>query len=93
MTWITRVACCLLTFASATALSPQRGVNKISNKKSAGVPSSRSAQLASSALEQTEVEKEFAAFIEPAVDLGITAMRLGTCALMVHHGLDKIEVR
>jgi hypothetical protein len=93
MTWITRAACCLLTFASATALSPQRGVNKISNKKSAGVPSSRSAQLASSALEQTEVEKEFAAFIEPAVGLGITAMRLGTCALMVHHGLDKIEVR
>ena len=44
-------------------------------------------------MEQTEVEKEFAAFIEPAVGLGITAMRLGTCALMVHHGLDKIEVR
>merc|ERR1719247_3584656 len=24
-------------------------------------------------------------------NLGITAMRLGTCALMVHHGFDKIQ--
>ena len=29
--------------------------------------------------------------LETAVDVGITAMRLGTCALMVHHGLDKIQ--
>merc|ERR1719258_781581 len=29
-------------------------------------------------------------FVQTAVDVGITAMRLGTCALMVHHGLDKI---
>ena len=28
--------------------------------------------------------------ITAAADVGITAMRLGTCALMVHHGLDKI---
>ena len=26
-----------------------------------------------------------------AVDLSLTAMRVGTCALMVHHGIDKIE--
>jgi len=25
------------------------------------------------------------------IDLGILALRLGTCALMVHHGLDKIQ--
>merc|ERR1712194_72749 len=24
-------------------------------------------------------------------DVGITALRLGTCALMVHHGFDKIQ--
>mgnify|MGYP003315895487 CR=1 FL=1 len=29
--------------------------------------------------------------MQTAVDLGITAMRLGTCALMVHHGFDKIQ--
>ena len=26
-----------------------------------------------------------------AIDLSLTAMRVGTCALMVHHGIDKIE--
>merc|ERR1719487_1835056 len=30
-------------------------------------------------------------FVQTAADLGITAMRLGTCALMVHHGFDKIQ--
>merc|ERR1719182_1274725 len=30
-------------------------------------------------------------FLQTAGDLGITAMRLGTCALMVHHGFDKIQ--
>merc|ERR1719407_19145 len=29
--------------------------------------------------------------VQTAVDLGITVLRLGTCALMVHHGLDKIQ--
>merc|ERR1719161_3074801 len=28
---------------------------------------------------------------ETVKDLGITALRLGTCALMVHHGFDKIQ--
>merc|ERR1711924_399959 len=31
------------------------------------------------------------AFQQEVGELGITAMRLGTCALMVHHGLDKIQ--
>ena len=29
--------------------------------------------------------------VQQTVDVGITAMRLGTCALMVHHGFDKIQ--
>jgi len=29
--------------------------------------------------------------LQTAGDLGITALRLGTCALMVHHGFDKIQ--
>ena len=28
-----------------------------------------------------------------ATDLALTGMRVGTCALMIHHGIDKIEVR
>merc|ERR1711924_205179 len=31
------------------------------------------------------------AFQQEVGELGITTMRLGTCALMVHHGLDKIQ--
>jgi len=31
------------------------------------------------------------AFYQEVGEIGITAMRLGTCALMVHHGLDKIQ--
>merc|ERR1711865_942902 len=30
-------------------------------------------------------------FITTLTDVGITALRLGTCALMVHHGFDKIQ--
>merc|ERR1711871_583687 len=26
-----------------------------------------------------------------AIDLSLTAMRVGTCALMVHHGIDKVQ--
>ena len=28
--------------------------------------------------------------LEPVGDVVVTAMRVGTCALMIHHGLDKI---
>merc|ERR1719484_465799 len=30
-------------------------------------------------------------WLTTAGELGVTALRLGTCALMVHHGLDKIQ--
>jgi uncharacterized membrane protein YphA (DoxX/SURF4 family) len=36
-------------------------------------------------------EPEQPEFITTVSDLGITALRLGTCALMVHHGFDKIQ--
>merc|ERR1719484_231644 len=29
--------------------------------------------------------------LETIGDVGVTAMRLGTCALMVHHGIDKVQ--
>merc|ERR1711892_68532 len=40
-----------------------------------------------SSLENTEQPE----FITTLTDVGITALRLGTCALMVHHGFDKIQ--
>ena len=40
------------------------------------------------------IESEpFGQVAQVATDLTITALRLGMCALMVHHGLDKIQVR
>merc|ERR1712166_982497 len=33
----------------------------------------------------------FEPLFDGAKDVGITALRLGTCALMVHHGFDKIQ--
>merc|ERR1711924_104157 len=39
----------------------------------------------------SDFEEETPAFIQTVSDLGITAMRLGTCALMEHHGFDKIQ--
>merc|ERR1712118_130227 len=39
----------------------------------------------------SDFEEETPALIQTVSDLGITAMRLGTCALMVHHGFDKIQ--
>lgn len=45
---------------------------------------------AQSSLEQ-DFDSDFDEFIAPLVGVGITAMRLGTCALMVHHGFDKIQ--
>merc|ERR1712028_227677 len=43
--------------------------------------------VAVSSLENTEQPE----FITTLTDVGITALRLGTCALMVHHGFDKIQ--
>ena len=36
-------------------------------------------------------EQEQPEFVTVATDLGVTAMRLGTCALMIHHGFDKVQ--
>ena len=35
----------------------------------------------------------FEAAAKLATDLTITGLRIGTCALMVHHGIDKLGVR
>ena len=35
--------------------------------------------------------EETGGFEETVANLGITALRVGTCALMVHHGIDKLQ--
>ena len=49
--------------------------------------SSSSTKLYSSALERPDQPE----FVNVAVEVFVTALRLGTCALMVHHGIDKIQ--
>merc|ERR1719486_1679878 len=39
----------------------------------------------------TGASSEEPAFVRTAGDVFITTMRLGTCALMIHHGFDKIQ--
>ena len=41
---------------------------------------------------ERDIEQDLARVLEPVIDLGVAALRIGTCALMVHHGIDKIEV-
>jgi len=40
---------------------------------------------------ERDLEQDLAKVLQPAIDVGVFAMRVGTCALMVHHGLDKIQ--
>merc|ERR1711907_632646 len=40
---------------------------------------------------ERDIEQDLANILQPVTDLGVAAMRIGTCALMVHHGLDKIQ--
>merc|ERR1711871_1184570 len=48
-------------------------------------------RLDASILDEADLERDLAETLQPVVDLGLTIMRVGTCALMVHHGIDKIE--
>merc|ERR1712072_722141 len=52
-----------------------------------GVPKAEPVAADTIALESPDQPE----FVQTAVDIGITALRLGTCALMVHHGIDKIQ--
>jgi uncharacterized membrane protein YphA (DoxX/SURF4 family) len=71
--------------APAAALAGKPGPKPVISGR-AGLAVSRVAPMMVSTLEDETPE-----FVQTAVDLGITALRLGTCALMVHHGFDKIQ--
>ena len=84
----------LALLSSAEALfkggvsTPKKGASKAAVGRMTGkvVPTGRGAALA------TEPEP-FGEVAQLATDLSITALRVGTCALMVHHGIDKLGVR
>lgn len=80
----------LLTMAARKASPP---ILKSQSRKtvSRSEKGSRVPLSAQSSLQQMDFDRDFDEFITPLISVGITLMRLGTCALMVHHGLDKIQ--
>ena len=71
-------------FNKAPASVPKKaGARKAPAEFGRVVPTGRGAALVVEADPIAEVA-------EVAKDVAITSVRLGTCALMVHHGLDKI---
>ena len=90
-----RVVCPLLLLATVNAVNMgARVAPKKSSVRSNGlrtqfagrvVPTGRGAAVAPAE------EAPFAEAAQLATDLSITALRLGTCVLMVHHGIDKLE--
>jgi uncharacterized membrane protein YphA (DoxX/SURF4 family) len=51
----------------------------------------RNARIATLSVSGREVQDETPEFVKFGIELIILAMRLGTCALMVHHGIDKLQ--
>merc|ERR1712129_511378 len=50
-----------------------------------------SASCAEAAMEPPEPESAIGAVLEPVADVVVLGLRLGTCALMIHHGFDKVQ--
>jgi uncharacterized membrane protein YphA (DoxX/SURF4 family) len=56
-----------------------------------GYAAKRGARIATLSVSGRPVEDDTPEFVKAGVELIIFAMRIGTCALMVHHGIDKIQ--
>ena len=86
-----------LTLAVACAWVPQHVSKQAVPAQLRPTVSGRDARpatrLDASVLDEADLERDLAETLQPLVDLGLTVMRVGTCALMVHHGIDKIEAR
>merc|ERR1740127_425925 len=81
-----RLSIVIASLASATALNAGSRVQPRTTLGKVGrvVPTRRGTA-------SPEPEPAGADFQQLASDACITGLRLGTCALMVHHGLDKIQ--
>ena len=69
--------------APKPAVGATRATSRLAGKV---VPTGRAAAI-------VEAPEPFGEVAQTATDLTVTALRLGTCALMVHHGFDKLDVR
>jgi uncharacterized membrane protein YphA (DoxX/SURF4 family) len=80
-------------FKSAGAVKPKPGAVKsktaVAGARGRVVPTGRGKAVTVPADDVPFFQDE--AFYAEVGELGITAMRLGTCALLVHHGFDKLQ--
>jgi len=88
------VALLSLAPQASFAFAPQHSINlaNVQHKSTNLLPSSPfNSALSQSSESFEEDDSMFDAFAEGASDLAILGLRVGTCSLMVHHGLDKIQ--
>ena len=70
------------------------GADALSIKASIATPKTtvaRSSKIV--AVSSIEEPEPFEGAVKVVSDVAITGLRLGTCALMIHHGIDKLTVR
>ena len=77
-----------LTLSAVVAYAPQRATKQ--TVRSAPLQQPRGLTTVSASSLEPEADGGFD-LVQGATDLTLTALRVGTCALMVHHGIDKIE--
>lgn len=72
-------------------VSPSSSNRKANSQLEAFKFGSSDASAAETAADTEEVSVFLSNVFDPVSDICITALRVGTCALMIHHGLDKIQ--
>ena len=77
-----------LTLSAVVAYAPQRATKQ--TVRSAPLQQPRGLTTVSASSLEPEADGGFD-LVQGATDLTLTALRVGTCALMIHHGFDKIE--
>merc|ERR1719269_200017 len=78
-----------LTLSAVVAYAPQSATKQAVRS---GRPQQRGLTTVSASSFEPEAERGFGEVLQQgATDVTLTALRVGTCALMVHHGIDKIE--
>ena len=78
-----------LTLSAVVAYAPQSATKQAVRS---GRPQQRGLTTVSASSFEPEAERGFGEVLQQgATDVTLTALRVGTCALMIHHGFDKIE--
>ncbi|EJK51290.1 hypothetical protein THAOC_29549 [Thalassiosira oceanica] len=80
----------LTALATSQAFTTPMSARIAHSQLSPPTPSTTALSVFEGAPEE-EIPPELTAFAETLTDVSILGLRLGTCALMVHHGVDKLD--